>query len=887
MAKNTDNGMLWALGAVGALALGAAVASRAGSRDSCHACGSANCAVEKEDEARGSYLLRQRFSAKAGFVVPLQRLLGYTGTDNKKGQDFLAWHKAEMRDLLLNRPDGAKEVDAYQRKLLEAAHVSPDPEEAAGARGLMTLEVYAEEKIKDWRKRHKVASKQEESEKYTEYYVSLYAKRAWCIYLLEMEALHHPGAPVVVEVKDPPVGKPEIVTLLSEAQRESVYGVPPKDENGNLGTAPFMLLGHITFTLTVPRTMPPSVGLPTSSVQTYADFDRRLQALPIATPPKATAFPMRVGRYVASALRADLSALVEGDGAQEADLLEDVGEDEDAELMKGLSGAPILAMYDPAGQPVGFFFLALVSGSMAFPYGMKTIALVTCTSKMASPSFGLPAGGASSGGTCPSGDIGLPTSSTGKQSRRQAAVFTPEVAAAIARREKLIDGIKKRIVNSERSVAGGPRMKVLTQVQKQDILVKNQSLRAEIVKIQGEIKKLIQGIYIPVKKSSQSDKLVPAYICAVCYAMGANYGYANNMIQQAARAKWIKDSLKGEEGIRRGAGNLAQMIWTYANDTKHGERACQEIGVWSSKRGAILTPKATNREQGEVAPTSLRISKLTIKPVAEGSLQRVVAQQGLELAEDTQIFFSKLAAEEVITNGAVAGFFRLHDSGDFGIGATYQKAWLAVAKAFPGVQFWAPTRQWGQLISHSDPRAKAWDKRMLEMANYRSGPSYVLRKWRRGSGTCWKDALQGELVSKAVTTDLSPGEALSDKRQVGSIFTPIRNLAALADIAALPNFTLRPSSLYVRRTLSAPIAIPFVPGLSAGSGVAAKLAETGDYPVMNDTRGVQAYQCPVYTKMSFEQDGGKIIEKEAKSCRTANCRACWLAKDLPVFYGAH
>ena len=175
----------------------------------------------------------------------------------------------------------------------------------------------------------------------------------------------------------------------------------------------------------------------------------------------------------------------------------------------------------------------------------------------------------------------------------------------------------------------------------------------------------------------------------------------------------------------------------------------------------------------------------------------------------------------------------------------------------------------------------------MEMANYRSGPSYTLRKWRRGSGTCWKDALQGELVSKAVTTDLSPGEALSDKRQIGSIFTPIQNLATLAQIAALPNFTLRPSSLYVRRTLSAPIAIPFVSGLSAGSGVAAKLAETGDYPVMNDTRGVRAYQCPVYTKMSFEQDGGKIVEKEAKSCRTANCRACWLAKELPVFYGAH
>jgi hypothetical protein len=85
----------------------------------------------------------------------------------------------------------------------------------------------------------------------------------------------------------------------------------------------------------------------------------------------------------------------------------------------------------------------------------------------------------------------------------------------------------------------GPRMKVLAQAQKQGLLAKSKSSRAEIVKIQGEIKKLIQGIYIPVKKSSQSDKLVPAYICAVCYAMGANYGYANNMTQQAARLRHV------------------------------------------------------------------------------------------------------------------------------------------------------------------------------------------------------------------------------------------------------------------------------------------------------------------------------------------------------------
>ena len=56
---------------------------------------------------------------------------------------------------------------------------------------------------------------------------------------------------------------------------------------------------------------------------------------------------------------------------------------------------------------------------------------------------------------------------------------------------------------------------------------------------------------------------------------------------------------------------------------------------------------------------------------------------------------------------------------------------------------------------------------------------------------------------------------------------------------------------------------------------------------MNDTRGVRAFQCPVYTKMRMKNAEGKVVEKEAKSCRTANCRACWIGKELPIFYGAH
>ena len=98
---------------------------------------------------------------------------------------------------------------------------------------------------------------------------------------------------------------------------------------------------------------------------------------------------------------------------------------------------------------------------------------------------------------------------------------------------------------------------------------------------------------------------------------------------------------------------------------------------------------------------------------------------------------------------------------------------------------------------------------------------------------------------------------------------------------------MRPSTLYVTRaalrggtavSTGQSANIPYIPGFSAGSGVVEK-AEGKAYPEVYDMRGIQAYACPVYTK---DESG-----KEAKSCRDAHCRACWLAQNLPVFYGAH
>lgn len=883
MSKNTDNGLLWALGAAGALALGSMVVGRAsGSRSShsCSSCGSANCATEKEDEARGSYLLRQRFGARAGFVVPLSRIYGYCGRGNERGKAFMAFYQNEARQILREGDRKRFEaLDAYQRTLLEAAHVAPDPEDKEGAGGLMSLSTYAQEKLKDWRSRHRGASFEEESKVEMDYLASLYAKRAWTIYLLQQEAAHHPGGPVTVEVPDAPDGKPTRVTLLSEPQREPVYGEAEKGKS-----APLQLFSDLTFTLTVPERMKSTNGLSVAgSVQTYAEMERVLQAVVVARPKaEGMAFPAPSVSGARGSVSVD--GVVASDADQESELLDEAEEDEDASLLKDLSGAPILSI-QRGSDPVGVFFVAMVSGSMAFPYGMKSIALVTCTSKMASPSFGLPAGAASTGGTCPSGNIGLPTSA---QTRRQAPMMTPEVREAITRRKRLIAGAHARIEKLESELLPNPRRrKPITQEFQAGIGKKIENSLREILRYKEEIQKLESGVYVPVKRKGASERLVPSYTCAVCYAMGANYGYANNMTQQAARKKWIEDLL-AKGGVDRVAANLVQMIWTYANHTRHNQRACQEIGTWSDKVGRILTPQVQTRDRKPVDSTPLRIDQLTIRPMrldGETVVPQAQAVRQQSVPDDTVAFFQALAKKGVIQDGDVAGFFRLHDSGDFGIGRTYQEAWLRAAKSLPGVQFWAPTRQWGTLVSVTDPKAQPWRTKMKIFSRFNSPPSFRLRPWKRGSGGCWKDVPEGSPVNKSVPTDMSPGEFASDNpASTLKAFVPV-NSPTLNELSALPNFTLRPSSLYVRRTISQDIAIPHIDGLNAGSGVAAKIGD--QYPVMNDTRGVRAYQCPVYTKMDFKDAEGKVTQKEAKSCRTANCRACWLAKDLPVFYGAH
>ena len=497
-------------------------------------------------------------------------------------------------------------------------------------------------------------------------------------------------------------------------------------------------------------------------------------------------------------------------------------------------GMPFLRMFK-GGAPVGVNFVTGI-GSLLSPNGFTTIPLLTTTSKMSSPSFGLPAGRPGEGGTC--------------------------------------------------SGAG----------------VEGTALTGD-----GQL------------------------ICRVCYATGANYAYANNMLQQEARRRWVVQllggkassklselaSVKASAKVNRSIGAvpssvktcgyaLAVMVASYARDTSLSKaskgssgRAGQELGLWSQQVSSIVVPMSLNDRFKRADDTPLRLS--TVGKVAVPS--------------STQAFFEALDPGD----GEVVGFFRVHDSGDFSIGpkeAEYIEAWRVAAICLPRVYFWAPTRVWAARKKGDALSAEAYDwlERGTEAALH---PGACKTTWKVRGGRAavarGRRLLRGIFgsASKAVLESTqSPGEgwteSLKHDVECGYVVVPKTRaqLKHLLRLAALPNFTLRPSALYIRESARSPVFIPYVDGLDAGSGVSKgrapalppelkaelkglskeeKAARTPvefltKYPVSPDGRGICAWQCPVYTK----EDG-----VEAKSCQQANCRASWLATDLPVFYGAH
>ena len=175
------------------------------------------------------------------------------------------------------------------------------------------------------------------------------------------------------------------------------------------------------------------------------------------------------------------------------------------------------------------------------------------------------------------------------------------------------------------------------------------------------------------------------YTCDQCYAFGANYAYSEVSFSQAARAFWVEDTLRRDPTGQAFADAMVGAISEFARRSSLGQaglvRLRSELGVW--RNGRVLVP--VDEEPGRARTRiSLQPSFPTPLPASAGAI-------------DSQAWLAQTLQP---TDGQVAGFFRLHDSGDFNVGASpsiwlaYIAGWAKVARALPSVVFWAPTRTW-------------------------------------------------------------------------------------------------------------------------------------------------------------------------------------------------
>ena len=426
----------------------------------------------------------------------------------------------------------------------------------------------------------------------------------------------------------------------------------------------------------------------------------------------------------------------------------------------------------------------------------------------------------------------------------------------------------------------------------------------------------------------ESAYLEKEHICSVCYAMGANYAKAINIWGGCSGLGWTMDTLR-DHGAKGLGERLVAAICAYARFSSQAppslagngfKRSDVEIGVWSKAEGTILAPS-----RGVLTP--MQMTQLDYR----GQLKAIVSEATGEVIPNV----SGLFAEDRVKDGEVAGFFRIHDSGDFSLPRLpdqYIQAWEHVIRSLPHVYFWAPTRLWAgryETEARVSPAVARWfdQNEALATAGRMTKKDFVQgvakKRGSRAVEFAARIADLKEAKQKLLGVRLADDEEIVPGGQEGLIrrlkskklpffYAPIvsQNVRLMMEICrAHPNATIRPSSLYVKTPFNG-ATIPYVAenlkleegvpnALSAGSGVSErwgrkipKILERGispdAYVPVFDTLGREAYQCPVYSKLILGKDkDGEPALVEAVSCRQAGCRACWILPQLPIAYGYH
>lgn len=161
------------------------------------------------------------------------------------------------------------------------------------------------------------------------------------------------------------------------------------------------------------------------------------------------------------------------------------------------------------------------------------------------------------------------------------------------------------------------------------------------------------------------------FVCRVCYAAKGEYVHHGPAMTQAIRLRWVVALLERDPTGALFADRMIEALDHFARIStvkSRKNRKQLEFGVWEGPDRIMVPAKG--------GPIDAERSAL---PAPWESTRQAIAALGP-------------------SDGQVAGYFRLHDSGDLNVGGRaelwlgYIRGWTKVARAFPAVLFWLPTR---------------------------------------------------------------------------------------------------------------------------------------------------------------------------------------------------
>lgn len=198
-------------------------------------------------------------------------------------------------------------------------------------------------------------------------------------------------------------------------------------------------------------------------------------------------------------------------------------------------------------------------------------------------------------------------------------------------------------------------------------------------------------------------------------------------------------------------------------------------------------------------------------------------------------------------------FFRIHDSGDF-FNAKYARAWFDVCKALPDVKFWAPTRMWS--MATSDVGRTVFTSGVPANLALRPSGLHFGESAPRVDNPGTREASVGgaALRLSLVIPGLSSGSGSGKAVPPGAWRCP-----AYDHISKLGGLGPRVSK-------------------KKGERGRPKLTKAGD---LTEAEGTCAR---AHGPLSPKRGG---TNKQDTPTQGSGCRACWVNKEIPIFYQEH